>query len=313
MNREPVTAPRLWAWLFAAVSAPLAAAAGGSAWYVVLAVGIAGAGISWGIDRLDGQSIQGKVFWAVQYVWATALLGKVLPQTQLCWNAAGNTGLLIPVTVLLLAVCASLQGTDRAGRAGSVLFWVLLLIYGVILAAGLPEVHVERLTDGAWKPDLVWAFLIPAAGMLLPHTGKRGPLWRLFPALFACAISVCAVGTLSAAVAADAELPFYEAVRGMRLFHVAERFEALLSAGLTVGWFALLTFLLCLAGTAAERLRAGLQTWGIWLCAGVSLTLGLVGAVVPGYWCDGVAVLLWAILPAISCAAKKLQKSKKSS
>lgn len=296
---------RLWASIFSTMTAPLVAAASGTAWPITLLCGIVGTLLSLGIRRITAATeINGKVFWVIQWLWAVFLLPRILKMCGQSWQTEQGSGELIPLTLLLLAVCASLKGPDRSARIGSVLFWILWILYLVLLAAGMPGIRPGRLKTvmTTVRPGMLLTFLLPAGAQLLPRTGRQKVAWALLPILFGVAVSVCTFGTLSAGIAETTSLGFYEAVRSMRLFGVAERFEAFLSVGLTLGWFSQLSLMLGIAGVAADKVRSGCGNWGIWLAAGTCALLLALDIPLETIWLDVLGIVIWCLIPAIAAA-----------
>ena len=152
------------------------------------------------------------------------------------------------------------------------------------------------------RPGMLLTFLLPAGAQLLPRTGRQKVAWALLPILFGVAVSVCTFGTLSAEIAETTSLGFYEAVRSMRLFGVAERFEAFLSVGLTLGWFSQLSLILGIAGVAADKVRSGCGNWGIWLAAGTCALLLALDIPLETIWLDVLGIVIWCLIPAIAAA-----------
>lgn len=309
MYDRKIPASRLGAWTLAAMSAPLVTAASGTAWPLVLLLGL----ISMVSGRLFyKEKPAGAWFWAVQWFWAMVVLAWMLPQPQKCWQTQRG-GMLIPLTLLLLAICAAWRGPDGAARSGGVLFWLLAGIYLVLLAAGVPAIRPGRLMEAtpALRPGLLLAFLLPSAGALLPGKGS-GRRWTVAAVLFATAVSLCTFGSLPPKAAASAPLGFYEAVRGMGLFRVAQRFESFLSAALTLGWFSCFSLLTALAGTAAERIHSGWGKWGPILCGVGAVAVRAAGVSGDGFWIDVFALLIWGILPQIRVKIPILKKYRKN-
>lgn len=310
MNSREIPENRLWAWVFAAMTAPLVTAASGTPWWTVLAVGLAGSLLSLGVFACPRSG--GKLFWTLQWLFAVFLLSRVLGLSKDCWQVEAGSGTLIPLTLLLLALCASCRGPDRPARIGSVLFWLLAVTYGALLATGIPGIHPKRLHTDAWRPatGLAISFLIPSAAALFPRGGKKPALWFfLLPLLLAVAVSLCSFGTLSAPVAEKAPLGFYEAVRGMGFFGVAERYESFLSAALTLGWFGIFSFLLSIAEIAASGLGRPPGEAGVWVAGAAALALYFLELPVPAYVADGLGVTAWCVLPVVTGILKKRKKN----
>ena len=117
---------------------------------------------------------------------------------------------------------------------------------------------------------------------------------------------------MSPGLASVKETPFYETVRSLTLLEQAQRFEAVLSAGMTVSWFALLSLYLCLCGKKSETLFPGRAKWGI----GVSTTIAVIGVLcdmtIPLVYVSVLAAIFWVLVPVLTPWIDRIKNSKKS-
>lgn len=156
----------------------------------------------------------------------------------------------------------------------------------------------------------VAVLLLPAAAAMLPREEKSRPWpWALGLTVCAVILSAVTVGVLSPAVAEKTEGAFFEMVRGIRIFGVAERFEAIVAAAMTLGWFSLLSLLLTVAGHMAETFHAG---WGkpcVWVSAILAAVVSLWGRSAPVWPFALGALVLWCLLPTLFSRKEKNSKN----
>lgn len=310
MENRNISGRQLGAWLLCALSAPLAQMAGGTPWVVVLVTGVVCLAASWYANRTKLQP--GKLICALEFAWIPCVLGAAFRWIVGSWPS-GDVYPAIPLVLLALAAACASGGEGKAAGAGSVLFWLTALIYSAVVIAGIGEVEPAMLrpdiNTGSW--ELAAVFLIPAAAGLAPGMRRKlQPISLVAMAVFSTVISILIAGSVSPAVAQSVESPLYQWVRGLGLFGTLERFEALVAVALTMGWFAALSYLLCVAGSLAEWLKPGWFKTGVWICAGVS-----AAGIFLDQWIGGAplaigSVILWIALPAGSNLRVKIKMKK---
>ena len=128
----------------------------------------------------------------------------------------------------------------------------------------------------------------------------------LIPVLCTLASAV-ASGVLSPAVAAVEADAFYEMIRSLSS---ANRFEAVLSAGITVGWFSVLALCLTLCGQWAEHFRPGWGKRGMTAAAFLGALGVLLNWSVRGPLLLLPAAILWVFVPLVTHFNRKIKKSK---
>ena len=272
MQNHNVRKRQLSAWLLAGLSAPLAQFAGGMAWQTVAVISAVCLGGCWLVCRLE--FAPPKWLCAMEYGWIVCLLGSMASWISESW-VSGNAYPAVPLILLALGGASAFRGPENGARVGSIVFWLVALIYAGVVAAGAGEVELRELVyvDRTLDRRLVVALLIPVLAVFWQKEGGvlqvRG-LAGIFG--FAVLISALITGTLSLPVAAQAKGPLQEWVEGLSLAGTLERFESLVSVALTIGWFALLAFLISTAGQQAERVNGkgdGVGCWGAAAGAGV--------------------------------------------
>ena len=198
-----------------------------------------------------------------------------------CWPGGGSDP-LFPLTLLVLAGAAAHQGTGAVGRCASVLTWFIGVFFALVLLFAVRE--TPRTTEiGRWKETVpvLSVALLPVCGLFLP--AEKGEPIRLWGSALLYTILLLLVTQ-----GKRGELPLMTAVKGIELFGVLQRFEALAACALTVGLFLALSVL---AGSAGELFR----------CIGfrrVSGAVILAPAAVLIFWIE--AIPEWALM--LGCA-----------
>lgn len=261
----------------AAVLAPMTQAASGQGWPAVVGM----AGLAWLLSRWCGYG-NGWVL-AVQRVWCCVLVSVLMKWSTYFW-----TGLpfcdVVPLILLVLGAW-TVSTPGKAQRIGCVLLWPLLLLLGAVLLSGVSEIKLMHLKPVWEKPDLtLLAILLPALGR------ERWGNWKLPGA--AVLVSVITTGVLTATVSQAAPSGIYELSRSLSLLGIAERFESLVAAAMTMGFFTGITWLL----EAPDK-----NTGSVWLYAGISAVLYLTGVMENGWFLGLGSVLIWIVLPKSLC------------
>lgn len=278
------------AWLFTSMSGPLAQSVGSVPWPVVLLTGSVCLGAAWYVSR--NSVAPGKLFCVTEYLWILCVLGAMVRWIGGSWPA-GNVYPAVPMVLLALAAVSACRGEGPSAGAGSVLFWLVALVFAAVFIAGIREVDVSMLapTEGTVSGNLAVVFLLPAASMFLPAMRRKlSPAWLVSSTVFGTVLAAMIAGSLSPTVAKSAGAPLYQWVRGLGRFGTLERFEAIVAVALTIGWFSVLSYIMCVAGSLAEEYKSGWYRSGVWICA------ILTGSGMCLDWCISAPVL------AIGCA-----------
>lgn len=315
MFNRKISKQQLCAWIFTAMSAPLAQFAGRSPWGSVLAVGILAGLLCVGVDLLWSDRIKWSRWLCIaEWTWLIIIIGSGAVWAVDSWPV-GNAFPTVPIVLLALAAAASDAGAEKASRIGGVLFWLLALIYAIILCAGGGDFHLRRISSEFSMPipELVVVFLLPALAIFLPREKNRMPVSFFgILAVFALILSLLTAGGISSLVAEQVDNPFYQWVRGLSLFKSAQRFESIISVALTMGWFSLFTVLLSVAGHLTETFYPGCGKKGTWLCAILSASIMFVIKWIPAFVIGFGSVVLWVVVPVLLLSVDKIKKMKKS-
>lgn len=228
--------------------------------------------------------------------------------------------LWIDLILLALAVYAAKDGMEKILRTAAICFFFLLLIYVIIGIFSIKNINIVYPTGrpvfNQEYTALSWLFL-PLFASLFRDTSvkERKGLWAVGHFLMTVGPTVLVWITQSPAFASLEKFPFYAAVKTIRVFHIMERFEAILSAALTAGNFLLMGMLTVFGEKMLDRMfpqmRKGLKYCILFFGAVVARLikiqlLDLLIAVL--------APILWGLLPIILFLKKRrkiLQKNEK--
>lgn len=299
MYREQIPHRRLTAWLFAAVTPTAIQLISGGSWVwtgLICALCVFGVLLRW---RFGGGSEPFPIAigqWLVT-VW---VLASVSDGAMGSWPGGENK--LVPLALLALAAWCALKGPSAAARVGCVLFWFVLIVYLVLFGAGIREVELSRLLPGVGqRPHLAAVILMtPAAAGALRKEKGNTPVRLVLPAVFVLAACVITLGVLSPETAAVCDNAFYEMTRSLSILGAARRFEAVLSAAMTTGWFCLMSLYLCLCGHFAEGVSKGWGRRAVAISASVTAGILLCDMHISGRFLVVATSVFWVVLPIIT-------------
>ena len=235
MRSRNVESKQLGAWLFSGMSAPLALFAGGMAWQTVALATAICLTVCYLVVQAD--VFPAKWLCATELTWLVVALAAFGHWISGSWPS-GSVYPAVPLTLLLLGAISAGMGTEAAGRTGSVIFWLLALVYSVVVAAGLGNIEVKELAayDSGLDLRLVSVLLLPCLAVWLKRNGRSMPLGSLAGiGLWSVLVSAMVTGGLSLQVAMNVEMPLYQWLEGLNVLGVLQRFESLVSAALTMG------------------------------------------------------------------------------
>lgn len=295
MHHHKLCPRQLWAWITAAVSAPLAHYSG-AGWFAVLLA--AGAMLPLTLLSSEGWRSLSKVEAALEFAWIIMVLAALIPGSGAYWSGA-QTQWVVPLTMLALA---ALSGSgERAARVGATLFWILILMYLPLIFAGVVRMKFEYLTPiaGEWTAGLLLTLLIPGLAGVWKEDGHGACLWTLGIGVLAAALAVMSQGILSGAVAMTEEAPFFELSRNLG------RFEPLVAAALTFGWYQFASFLMNAAAMLGTKFGLN-EKWGRRIVFGGAAFLVLYGVQMDGIILTILGLSFWVLVPMLH--TKKLSK-----
>ena len=307
MFREKIPFRQLCAWLFAGLTPVLIQLLSGCAWTWVAIAGMTGVVLTMLVWRSGWQPVKWQC--PLLYIYIVILLGQLLEYVGQSWPKGDSDA--VALILLLVAAWSAWKGPSAAARTGAVLFWVVLILYLTVFAAGLGDMNWSWMMP-RWEPlegyGLTVLLIPPAAVCLLGAGQKRGERLTL-PVLFSVIGAFITAGVLSPEIAKSVENPFYEMSRSISLLGAARRFEALISAAMTVGWFALLSLLVSICGRMTQVFLPGWGRTGVWVGAAVAAALRLCGLHIPAFWMTLTGAVFWVVLP---LATQGLVSEKKS-
>lgn len=218
----------------------------------------------------------------LEVLWLGTVAGLLLPASAVNWPS--DNAYVVPLTILSLAI---LTNAAAAPRIGAVLvFCMAILAIPVTISAAA---HIEPAwllpTATPWSPYLALTLLLST----LPMAGERRRDIT-YTALLTIALTVLNQGVLSPQVAANLPDPFYQTAR--TLGHL----EPIAAAGLTLGWYALTTFLLQSAAEIARNAGIG-RMWASVLVSATPTFLVLFPQQPNGNFVLIISVFLWLIAP----------------
>ncbi len=311
MSHKKVQARALWAWAVAGFTAPAAQVLGSISWPLVLGIGLL-AGILWiVVSKVTAEGWHGpKLVYALEYIILILALTLWASLSGKCWTTT-TADRTIPVVLLVLSACAAEGGVRAGSRCGRTLFWAMVAMFLLLGAFSLPDVQYRWLTpnDNIDVGTTLWVFLLPMVTLLLPREdGARLWPWAAVLAGTGVSIALLSPGVLSPQVSAVKDGAFFAMVRGISILGVAERFEAVVAAAMTLGWFCCLSLLLTAAGHMAGQIHPGWERRGVWIGAFLA-GFGQCFGEIPMVWAAPyVAIVAWIVVPLLGCG----KKSKKS-
>ena len=306
MWKNNLSQSQLTAWLVGALVPTVIQLAAGASWLSVLltaSVCLILAAMCW----QWGEAPKGKFLCLVQWGLLVSVLATVGQQIPQAWPKGGHKA--VSLILLALALWAARKGTGACACVGCVLFWFTVPLYLLLMGTGVPRIKPQWLRPGGETVSALGAVLLltPAAASIHLYNRKRPqPRLLLIPVLCTLAASVVS-GVLSPAAAAVEAAPFYEMIRSLSS---ANRFEAVLSAAVTVGWFSFLVLGLSLCGQWAEHFRPGWGKRGMTAAAFLAALGVVLSWSVPGPALLLPAAILWVFVPLVTPVFSKIKKSK---
>ncbi len=273
-------------WYTAALLVPVVHSASVLPWPVAVAEGTAAAFLGkfskWGTDWVL----------AVQKIWAGVMAGLFLQWSGYYWDDIAISR-MAPLVLLALALWTTMV-RGKAARIGCVLIWPLLFLLGAVLLSGVSEVELEYLRP-AWQMGAAPL----AAVLLIPSNFEGKAKWKL--PFVAIVVSTITSGVLSPDVAVSSRSGIYEISRSLSLLGIAERFESLVAAAMTMGFYAVTTYLL---EPKEQKDRP-------WVYALIALLVYLSGIEIGKWYILGISILAWLVLPIVQARKIIVKKGKK--
>lgn len=247
----------------------------------------------------------------LELLWLPMFLGGIAAESSTCWESQGK---IIPAALLLLSAWGAQHGAQKASRAVAVLCWLFFPLLLIVLLAGGENLNLQWIGQELDRPDgrLIAVLLVPGLAAFIPGGNRKKATW-IVPVISGVAV-LCALwleATIGATVAKSVRNGFYEYSKGITLFGVAKRFEALIACALTGGWFALFAVVLSTANHLAQNLKAGWGRGATWLCALAGGVLMCTLHIPPEILGFG-SLIFWGLLPLLTQGIGLRKKSEKS-
>ena len=277
-------------WLLAALFAPLAHFSG-SGW--LTAALTAAAILPLTLIPKDWDNME-KPMGVIQLLWLGTVAGALLAESAAYWPS-DNT-LAVPLTILALAAWTSAAAAPRTGAVAAFCIF-LLLIPALPSAAARIEPGWLKPNIGPWSWGLTLALLLP--NLPAGEKGRGRGAW--YAGAMALILSALVQGTISPWVAASVPDPFYQTAR--TLGHL----EPILAAAVTLGWYALVIYILQSARHIAKECKIG-RIWAgvLVLCTAVVAVL-LKWQLHAPFW-SVLSAFLWVLTPFLT-KNKKVEKT----
>ena len=248
---ERISTAEKWAWILTATVAPAAQFLPGWTWYWVPAAALAAA-LLWGLSKSAG----GKLRSALGIVALGLILCRSVRFMADGWRNFGSSPVMA-LLLLALAVWSLWKDGHRCRRACCAMFWLVMLLLATVVLAAVKDVRWERLVtrELRWNADGILVLLLPCLGVF---EEKRDRSWRRWALALGVLTTVLAVATWGCL---GSEGDFFDLAGSLKLFGVVQRFEPLVAAALTLGWFAFAGYVLTAAQTLWRRLQPEPPAW----------------------------------------------------
>ena len=285
-------------WLLAAMAAPLTQAASNCSWTAALTLVALGLGISWGLDRVQAGGTRWKITGAIQWLWMLLVVAEFLHWIMLCWPGYSDyRG--APLILLVLSALSAAKGEENCARTGSVLLWIIAFLLGAVLISGIKEIEWQNLKP-QWRMQtayLSFVMLLPAMGTGM-GTAKRNSLL-----IYGLLVSLVTTGFMSMPLIEKMHAPFYKMSESISFLGVGKRFESLAAVGMTLGYFALVSYLLRVMAKAWEMGKS--QRRSVWISAVFCGLVFVSGMRLNSRLLTLGTLVIWVAIPALEIISKK--------
>lgn len=222
----------------------------------------------------------------LKIIGAGILLGELLHGAYKPWPGVGSE-YAVPLLILLMAALAAEGGEKRAARSASIFRHGIIAVLGILLLSSVKQITLEKMEAERRSMEILPAILLPLLGKRKSISWKQGTGIILYTVLGGWIIS-----------SAAGKGGIYELSRSVKILGSALRFESITAAAMTLGYYALATYVICTGGRgmeeAGDEYRMGTRT-----CALMAGAWYLTGIRVGGYGLATMLLMIWCVLPLI--------------
>lgn len=308
MYSKTVPQKQLIPWLAAALIPTTLQLGAGDGWVVALiSAGACGLLASWVWHK--GATARNPILATAQAIVIVLMLSQLLGVSSKAWP--GDNYPAVPLILLALCVWTCWKGTRVAARVGCILYLVVMILYPLVTIIGAEQIKMSwlspRVVDIPWRVYLL--LLLPAAAIILRESKGQRTLGLHVTGIIYVVGTVIVTGVLSFHEAQSINDPFYKMVQSINILGIAPGFDAVLSAGMTVGWYALTCLLLSLAAAWAEHISPRMGKIGLLMAAIVSAGAMLCNLHISSWILAVLATVFWVIIPILTQGLVEEKKS----
>ena len=308
MYDQRISPRQLTPWLVAAIVPTAVQLTAGSSWLALLPA-TAACLLCIYLRWLLGATPMGKVLVLLQWGLLILVLSAVSGESVDSWPRGGHKA--VAVILLALAAWSAIKGISAAAGVGCIIFWFVVALYLLLMGAGLKQVQFQWLkpVKGTLSPVGCILLLTPAAAAIHLNKEKSGTGKLPLIGFLTVAAAVITAAVLSPTVTSGKENAFYEMIRSLKGFGQARRFEDLLSAGVTAGWFLTMSLYLTMCGAFAEQWKSGTGKWGILLSAIMAAIFVLFNVSINSLVLLILTAVFWVAIPLATQGIAAIKKS----
>ncbi len=297
MFRKEVKSLPLVLWILAGMSAPVVQLLAGFDWKGMALLGL----LSTAVVLLGYHAGEYTPKWlaVLQALWILPALVTCSRITSLAWPMA-ETKLAVPLVLLAVSAWAADRGPWVGASMAGILFILICIGYGSVAVAGIPQMQLSWAVSHSPVPLALgtFVFLLSGVASAIPKEKGKAPCMLLLIPVFAVLISLITCANVYPGQGGNSA--FYQMSRSLSFFGLTERFEALVCALITVGWFALITLLLSTLGSWIQKVFPGKGKMAVWIAAVLGSMGLLFNLTIPMPVLAMGAIIFWGLIPVLS-------------
>ncbi len=302
MYRENIKTAQLTAWIFAATVPTAIQLTANAPWASLLLIAVISL-LCTLIRWYWGVTPQWKGYRTANWILTILLLTTVGTAAVHTWPIGSHKA--VAIILYALALWSSTKGLKAAASVGSVIFCFLIVLYLIMFSEAAGHVNLQWLkpTRGMVGALGTTVLLTPAFAASLLDGRKKPDRRCILTGIFCVAAAMLTAGVLSPWVAVQEENSFYQVIRS-----IPNRFEAVLSAATTMGWFLLIALYLSFN---SHKINSTAKGKGAWSATFISSLMIMLNISIPEAIVLMTAVILWIVIPVLHGVALERKKSKK--